>query len=119
MELVGLVIEKTKPFPCVIVKTTFHVTCGIASFQIQKMKLILFCRVLVSQRIWTPRGFGPPADLDPPRIWTPRGFGPRGFGPPADLDPPVHIRQRIWTPLRIFGPPLTNFPFKHSLYHIW
>lgn len=41
----GLVIEKTKSFPCVIVKKTFHVTCGVASFQIQKMKLILFCRV--------------------------------------------------------------------------
>ncbi|RMX45213.1 hypothetical protein pdam_00024996, partial [Pocillopora damicornis] len=38
VELVGLVIEKTKSFPCVIVKKTFHVTCGVASFQIQKMK---------------------------------------------------------------------------------
>ena len=45
VELVGLVIEKTevaylKSFPCVIVKKTFQVTCGVASFQIQKMKLI-------------------------------------------------------------------------------
>ena len=46
----GLVIEKTKPFPCVIVKKTFQVTCGVASFQIQKMKLILFCRVPASPR---------------------------------------------------------------------
>ena len=50
---------------CVIVKKTFQVTRGVASFQIQKMKLILFCRVPVSQRIWTPRGFGPPTVLDP------------------------------------------------------
>ena len=50
MELVGLVIEKTKSFPCVIVKKTFQVTCGVASFQIQKMKLILFCRVLATSR---------------------------------------------------------------------
>ena len=89
VELVGLVIEKTKSFPCVIVKKTFHVTCGVASFQIQKMKLILFCRVPVSQRIWTPRsksasGYGPPGpnpltDMNPPGS----GFGPpfRGFGP--------------------------------------
>ena len=41
VELVGLVIEKTKSFPCVIVKKTFQVTCGVASFQIQKMKLIV------------------------------------------------------------------------------
>ena len=52
----GLVIEKTevvylKSFPCVVVKKTFQVTCGVASFQIQKMKLILFCRVPVFQRI--------------------------------------------------------------------
>ena len=46
----GLVIEKTKSFPRVIVKKTFHVTCGVASFQIQKMKLILFCRVPASSR---------------------------------------------------------------------
>ena len=45
-----LVIEKTKSFPCGIVKKTFHVTCGVASFQIQKMKLILFCRVPASSR---------------------------------------------------------------------
>ena len=25
----GLVIEKTKSFPCVIVKKTFQVTCGV------------------------------------------------------------------------------------------
>ena len=67
VELVGLVIEKTevvylKSFPCVIVKKRFQVTCGVASFQIQKMNLILFCRV---------PGF--PTDLDhPPRIWTPQ-----------------------------------------------
>ena len=46
----GLVIEKTKSFPCVIVKKTFQVTCEVASFQIQKMKLILFCRVQASSR---------------------------------------------------------------------
>ena len=51
----GLVIEKTevvylKSFPRVIVKKTFQVTCGVASFQIQKMKLILFCRVPASSR---------------------------------------------------------------------
>ena len=66
VELVGLVIEKTevvylKSFPCVVVKKTFQVYCGVASFQIQKMKLILFCRVPVSQRIWTLfRRFGLP-----------------------------------------------------------
>ena len=53
VELVGLVIEKIKvvnlkSFPCVIVKKTFQVTCGVASFQIHKMKLILFCRVPAS-----------------------------------------------------------------------
>ena len=46
----GLVIEKTKSFPYVIVKKTFQVTCRVASFQIQKMKLILFCCVLASLR---------------------------------------------------------------------
>ena len=51
VELVGLVIEKTevvylKSFSCVVVKKTFQVTCGVASFQIQK--LILFCRVPAS-----------------------------------------------------------------------
>ena len=56
----GLVIEKTqvvylKSFPCVIVKKTFQVTCSVASFQIQKMNLILFRRVP-----------GVPTDLDPP-----------------------------------------------------
>ena len=55
VELVGLVIEKTevvylKSFSCVVVKKTFQVTCGVASFQIQKMKLILFCRVPASSR---------------------------------------------------------------------
>ena len=50
VELVGLVIEKTevaylKSFPCIVVKKTFQVTCGVASFQIQKMKLILLCRL--------------------------------------------------------------------------
>ena len=70
VELVGLVIEKTevaylKSFSCIVVKKTFQVTCGVASFQIQKMKLILFCRLPVSQWIWTPRsksvsGYGPP-----------------------------------------------------------
>ena len=28
----GLVIEKTESFPCMIVKKTFQVTCGVASF---------------------------------------------------------------------------------------
>ena len=46
----GFVIVKTKSFPCVIFKKTFHVTCVVASFQIQKMKLILFCRVPASPR---------------------------------------------------------------------
>ena len=50
MELVGLVIEKTESFPFMIVKKTFLVSCRVASFQIQKMKLILFCRVLASLR---------------------------------------------------------------------
>ena len=57
VELVGLVIEKTKvaylksfPCACVVVKNTFQVTCGVASFQIQKMKLILFCRAPASSR---------------------------------------------------------------------
>ena len=55
VELVGLVIEKTevaylKSFPYIVVKMTFQVTCGVASFQIQKMKLILFCRVPASSR---------------------------------------------------------------------
>ena len=81
VEFVGLVIEKTKSFPCVIVKKTFQVTCGVASFQIQKMKLILFCRVPVSQRIWTPRGFGPPVSKSA-----------SGYGPPfADLEPPTKL----------------------------
>ena len=66
VEHVGLVIEKTEvvylnSFPCVVVEKTFQVTCGVASFHIQKMKLILFCRMPVSQRIWTPlREFGHP-----------------------------------------------------------
>ena len=55
VELVGLVIEKTevvylKSFPCVVVKKTFQFTCGVASFQTQKIKLILFCRVPTSSR---------------------------------------------------------------------
>ena len=55
MELVGLVIEKNEvvyleSFPCMVVKKTFQVTCGVASFQIQKMKLILFCRLPASSR---------------------------------------------------------------------
>ena len=55
VELVGLVIEKIevaylKSFPCIVVKKSFQVTCGVASFQIQKMKLILFCRVPASSR---------------------------------------------------------------------
>ena len=42
VELEGLVIEKTEvaylnSFPCIVVKKTFRVTCGVASFQIQKM----------------------------------------------------------------------------------
>ena len=53
--LMGLVIEKTefaflKSFPCIVVKKTFQVTCGVASSQIQKKKLILFCRVPASSR---------------------------------------------------------------------
>ena len=48
----------------------------------------------VSQRIWTPRGFG-----------LPRSKSASGYGPPlADLNPP---------------PLLPNFSFKHSFYHIW
>ena len=48
VELVGLVIEKTEvvylqSFSCVVFKKTFQVTCRVASFQIQKMKLTLFC----------------------------------------------------------------------------
>ena len=55
VELVGLVIEKIevaylKSFPCIVVKKSFQVTCGVASFQIQKMKLILFCRLPASLR---------------------------------------------------------------------
>ena len=55
VELVGLVIEKTKvaylkSHPCIVVKMTFQVTCGVASFQIQKMKLILLCRLPASWR---------------------------------------------------------------------
>ena len=57
VELVGLVIEKTKiaylksfACACVVVKNTFQVTCGVANFQIQKMKLILFCRAPASSR---------------------------------------------------------------------
>ena len=42
------------------------------------------------------------------RIWTPRGFGPPGPNPLADMNPP----SQIWTPL-------PNIPFKHPLYHIW
>ena len=53
VELVGLVIEKTEvvylqSFSCVVVKKTFQVTSRVASFQIQKMKLTLFCRVPAS-----------------------------------------------------------------------
>ena len=51
----GLVIEKIevaylKSFPYIVVKKTFQVTCGVASFHIQKMKLILFCRLPASLR---------------------------------------------------------------------
>ena len=54
-EFVGLVIEKTevaylKSLPCIVLKKTSQVTRGVASFQIQKMKLILFCRLPVSSR---------------------------------------------------------------------
>ena len=54
-EFVGLVIEKTevaylKSFPCIVLKKTSQVTRGVASFQIQKMKLILFCRLPASSR---------------------------------------------------------------------
>ena len=51
----SLVIEKTKSFPCVIVKKTFQVTCGVASFQIQKMKLIVLSRAGI---------FETPKDID-------------------------------------------------------
>ena len=44
----------------------------------------------VSQRIWTPRGFGPP------RSRSASGFGPPGPNPLADMDP----LSRIWTPLK-------------------
>ena len=44
------------------VKKTFQAICGVVSFQIQKTKLILFCRVPVSSES------GPP----PPRMWTPQ-----------------------------------------------
>ena len=55
VEIVGLVIEKTqvvylKSFSCVVVKKTFQVTCGVASFQTQNMRLILFCSVPTSSR---------------------------------------------------------------------
>ena len=79
----GLVIERTKSFPCVIVKKTFQVTCGVASFQIQKMKLILLCRVPVSQR------FGPPADLDPRCPNAPADLDPLGPNPPASVVLPI------------------------------
>ena len=54
-EFVGLVIEKTevaylKSFPRIVLKKTSQVTRGVASFQIQKMKLILFCRLPASSR---------------------------------------------------------------------
>ena len=51
----GLVIEKTKSFPCVIVKKTFQVTCGVASFQIQNMKVIFLSRAGI---------FETPKDID-------------------------------------------------------
>ena len=52
VELVGLVIEKSqvaylKLFPCIVVKKTCQVTCRVASFQIQKMKLILSDLILL------------------------------------------------------------------------
>ena len=55
VEHLGLVVEKTevaylKSFPCIVVKETFQVTCEVASFQIQKMKLILICRLPASSR---------------------------------------------------------------------
>ena len=55
VELEGLVIEKTevaylKSFPCIVVKKTFQVTCRVASFQIQKIKLILFCGMPASSK---------------------------------------------------------------------
>ena len=58
----GLVIEKTESFPCVIVKKTFQVTCGVASLQIKKMPL--------SERIWTPLALEP------------RSKSANGYGPP-------------------------------------
>ena len=56
----------------------------------------------VSQRIWTPRGFGLPVQIRQ-RIWT----------------PPVQIRQRILTPFADLNPPLPKVPFKYRLYHTW
>ena len=47
--------------------------------------------------MYNARHAGVTADLDP--------LGPN---PLADMDPP----SQIWTPL-------TNFPFKHPLCHIW
>ena len=44
------------------------------------------------------------------RIWTPRGFGPPGPNPLADLDPPGPYPLADLDPLRGFGPP-TNIPF--------
>ena len=48
----GLVIEKTKSFPCVIVKKTFQVTCGVVVFSIRNQDCI--CRNMEGfmQRAW-------------------------------------------------------------------
>ena len=48
------------------------------------------------------------------RIWTPRGFGPPGRNPLADLGPPGPYPLADLDPLRGFGP-----PSKHSFFPIY
>ena len=48
------------------------------------------------------------------RIWTPRGFGPPGPNPLADLDSPGPYPLADLDPLRGFGPPT-----KHSFFPIY
>ena len=52
------------------------------------------------------------------RIWTPRGFGPPGPNPLADLDPPGPYLLADLDPLRGFGPPPTKHPF-FPVYSNW
>ena len=47
------------------------------------------------------------------RIWTPRGFGPPGPNPLADLDPPGPYPLADLDPLRGFGPPHKTFLFSN------